>query len=176
MGNPDGTPCKVCFLEMRGTGTTLWPEEAKHDSLISSKGSSCYCGQVSEGTDRQKGTEWGKELKKRWEHGLQTRREGPGQPASLGGTRGSGTQAGCWRKENVKKSSPCCLLRNLIAADAGDQHRQLLDCFRGAKWEHCFSDLQVAGSVRLVGMWLDVANGDQPLGEAGRGLLAAGAG
>ena len=89
---------------------------------------------LGEQTNRKELSE-GKNLKnqKRQERRLQTRREGPGQPASSGGTRGSGTQAGCWRKENMKKSSPCCLLGNLIAADAGDQHSQLLDCFRGTE-------------------------------------------
>ena len=63
MGSPDGTPCKVCFLGMRVTGATWRPREAKPDSLISSRGSSCYGGWVSEGTDDRKELSEEKNLK-----------------------------------------------------------------------------------------------------------------
>lgn len=60
---PMEPPCKVCFLEMRVTCTTLRPREAKQDSLVSSKGSSCYGVRVSEGTDDRKKLSEEKSLK-----------------------------------------------------------------------------------------------------------------
>ena len=43
--------------------------------------------------------------------------QGPRQPA----WEERGTRVGWWRKENIRKDNPCCLLSNLIVAGAGDK-------------------------------------------------------
>ena len=157
---------------MRVTGATWRPREAKPDSLISSRGSSCYGGWVSEGTDDRKELSEEKNLKnkKRWECGLQTRREGPGQPA----------------QEERGRQDP----GRLLEKGKHKEEQSMLPTWR-FDWGRCWTPMQTAFRsfwgdwvrtlfliCRWLGlwgwwacdwMWLRGPN-------AGRGLLDAGAG